>query len=194
MDSHISNPAAPLGRLPGGQPAGDAFVGRIRATTPRTGEKIDPIRQFTAVAQVIRESGLLRRAPWFYGLLLGGLGLLLVAAVVASVLLGDSWLQLLIAAALGILFTQFAFFSHEAAHRQVFASGPANDRAGRLVGTLLVGMSYSWWMNKHTRHHANPNQIGKDPDIAGDIIAFTEEKAIGARGPLAISLMSLAIL
>jgi len=173
----ISNPVVPVG---------DAYLGRIRATTPRVGEKIDPTKQFTAVAQVIRESGLLRRAPWFYVLLMSGLGLALVGSGVAFVMLGDSWLQLLIAAGLGILFTQFAFFSHEAAHRQVLASGPANDRVGRLVGTVLVGMSYSWWMNKHTRHHANPNQVGKDPDIAGDIIAFTDEKAVDARGLMAV--------
>ncbi len=177
MDSNISNPAVPLDA---------AAVGRIRRTTPRIGDKIDPVRQFTAVAQVIRESGLLRRARWFYAVLMAGLGLALLGAGIAFVTLGDSWLQLLVAAALGILFTQFAFFSHEAAHRQVLASGPANDRVGRLVGNLFVGMSYSWWMNKHTRHHANPNQIGKDPDIAGDIIAFTDEKAANARGLMAV--------
>jgi fatty acid desaturase len=135
---------------------------------------------------VIRESGLLRRAPWFYATLMGGLGVALVTAGIGFLVLGDSWLQLLIAAALGILFTQFAFFSHEAAHRQVLASGPANDRVGRVVGNLLVGMSYSWWMNKHTRHHANPNQVDKDPDIAGDIIAFTDDKAANSRGLIAI--------
>ena len=43
-------------------------------------------------------------------------------------------------------------------------------------------MSYSWWMNKHTRHHANPNMIGKDPDIAIDIISFVEQDAASARG------------
>ncbi len=177
MDSHISNPAASF--------EGSA-LGRIRVTTPRTGEKIDPIRQFTAVAQVIRESGYLERARWFYLLLMTGLGLALLGAGAAFLLLGDSWWQLLVAATLGILFTQFAFFSHEAAHRQVLVSGPANDRIGRLVGNFLVGMSYSWWMNKHTRHHANPNQVGKDPDIAGDIIAFTDEKATNARGLLAV--------
>lgn len=165
---------------------GAASLSAVRATTPRTGEKVDPARQFTAVAQVIRESGLLRRARWFYATLMAGLGLALAAAGAGFVLLGDSWLQLLIAAALGILFTQFAFFSHEAAHRQVLASGPANDRVGRFVGNFIVGMSYSWWMNKHTRHHANPNQVGKDPDIAGDIIAFTDEKATNARGLMAI--------
>ena len=36
-------------------------------------------------------------------------------------------------------------------------------------------------MNKHTRHHANPNTIGKDPDIDVDTISFLEEDA--ARDP-----------
>jgi len=46
----------------------------------------------------------------------------------------------------------------------------------------VVGMSYSWWMNKHTRHHANPNTIGKDPDLAVDVISFVEQDAASARG------------
>ena len=152
---------------------------------PRQGERPDPAKQFTAVARVIRESGLLRRARWFYVLLLAGLGAALAASGAGMVLLGDTWFQLLIAGALGILFTQFAFIAHEASHRQVLESGPANDRMGRLIGVLLVGMSYSWWMNKHTRHHANPNQAGRDPDIDGSVVAFTEEKARSARGILA---------
>ena len=97
-------------------------------------------------------------------------------------LLGDSWLQLLMAGALGIIFTQFAFLAHEASHRQILKSGPANDRIGRFLATFVVGMSYAWWMNKHTRHHGNPNKIGKDPDIEIDTISFIEEDAAKARG------------
>lgn len=108
--------------------------------------------------------------------------LALVGAVVGMVLLGASWLQLLIAAALGLLFTQFAFLGHEAAHRQVLASGPANDRFGRVLATFFVGMSYSWWMNKHTRHHGNPNKAGKDPDIAAGTVVFTPEDAASSTG------------
>ena len=37
-------------------------------------------------------------------------------------------------------------------------------------------------MNKHSRHHANPNQIGKDPDIDSDTIRFTEADASTASG------------
>jgi fatty acid desaturase len=46
-------------------------------------------------------------------------------------------------------------------------------------------MSYAWWMNKHSRHHANPNQVGKDPDIAVDTISFLEEDAAARTGIMA---------
>lgn len=115
-------------------------------------------------------------------MLLGGLILALGGAIAGMVLLGESWWQLLIAVALGIIFTQLAFVGHEAAHRQVLISGPANDRLGRMVATLGVGMSYSWWMNKHSRHHGNPNKMGKDPDIDLGTLAFTHEDAASSRG------------
>ncbi|WES64587.1 acyl-CoA desaturase [Microbacter sp. GSS18] len=124
----------------------------------------------------------MRRAPWFYGIVGIAIALGFGGAVTGFVLLGDSWFQLLIAGALGILFTQVAFLSHEAAHRQILASGPANDKLARVLGNGIVGMSYSWWANKHTRHHANPNRVGKDPDIEVDTISFLDTDAASARG------------
>jgi fatty acid desaturase len=115
-----------------------------------------------------------------------GLVLATAADVTGMVLLGHSWYQLILAGVLGLIFTQFAFLSHEAAHRQIMSSGPANDRLGRYLGTFVVGMSYAWWMNKHTRHHANPNQVGKDPDIAVDTISFLEEDAAKRTGFMAL--------
>jgi fatty acid desaturase len=41
-------------------------------------------------------------------------------------------------------------------------------------------------MTKHTRHHANPNQVGKDPDVANDVIVFTEDGAREHRGLMAL--------
>ena len=116
----------------------------------------------------------------FYGAV--GLGILLAfgGAVTGFILLGDSWYQLLIAAGLGLIFTQVAFLSHEAAHRQILASGPANDRLGRILANGIGGFSYAWWNAKHTRHHANPNRVGKDPDIEVDTIRFLEEDAAKA--------------
>jgi fatty acid desaturase len=157
-------------------------AGRVRETRPRTGPKSDPSSSFTALARGVRESGHLRRAHWFYLLIGTGLALALGGAITGFVLLGASWFQLLIAGALGIIFTQAAFLAHEASHRQILESGRGNDRLGRVLGVLVVGMSYQWWMTKHTRHHANPNREGKDPDIEVDVVAFTEESAAAQRG------------
>jgi len=122
------------------------------------------------------------RTPWFYGIVGLVIALAFGGAITGFILLGDTWYQLLIAAALGVLFTQVAFLSHEAAHRQILSSGPANDRLARLLGNGVVGMSYSWWAHKHTRHHGNPNRVGKDPDIEVDTISFLDEDAAQARG------------
>ncbi|GAA5227677.1 acyl-CoA desaturase [Paeniglutamicibacter antarcticus] len=108
--------------------------------------------------------------------------LLLGGAVTGFVLLGHSWFQLLIAAAIGIILTQFAFLTHEASHRQILTSGPANDRIGRFLANIVVGISYQWWMNKHNKHHAMPNTIGKDPDIEWDTISFQTEDAQKQKG------------
>jgi fatty acid desaturase len=139
---------------------------------------------YQVVAKAVRENGLLRRARWFYITVFAVLCAGLAGAGVGFWLLGDSWFQLLIAGALGVLLTQVAFLSHEAAHRQVFASGRTNDRAGRLVGTLLVGMSYQWWMTKHSRHHANPNRVGKDPDIEPGVVSYRPIDVAAQRGLL----------
>ena len=173
MSSTTTAPAA-LGQ--------DGRLGPIRQTYAGT-ETFPPIAQsYTRVSRFVRETGLLQRARWFYGLvgavLLAGFG----GAITGFVLLGDSWFQLLIAAALGILFTQVAFLAHEAAHRQILAGGPANDRLARILAAGVVGISLSWWDAKHTRHHANPNRVGKDPDIEVDTVSFLDTDAAQARG------------
>jgi fatty acid desaturase len=130
----------------------------------------------------VRQGGLLARAYGFYAWVGAGLALAFAACLAGFVLLGSSWLQLLIAGGLAVVLTQTAFLAHEAGHRQVLASGPASDRLARVLACGLVGISYSWWTSKHNRHHGNPNQVGRDPDIAVDTIAFVEEDAAAARG------------
>jgi len=154
----------------------------FRATRPRTDEPGAVTSTYSALSRTVRDAGLLHRTHAYYLWTLGVLTLALGGAVAGFVLLGDSWFQLLVAGALGLILTQFAFVAHEASHRQVFASGRANDRLGKVLANGVVGISHSWWMNKHTRHHANPNRRGKDPDIAPDVVVFLEEDAEVAKG------------
>ena len=153
---------------------------RIIKTGPRG--LTNPVSEFAALLTTVKEAGLLRRSKKFYGITFGIITLAMVAAWFGFAMLQGTWYSLLIAAALGIIFTQYAFITHELSHRQVFASGKLNDFSGRIMADLVVGISYSWWMSKHSRHHANPNIIDKDPDVETDFIIFQREKAVGLTG------------
>jgi len=74
---------------------------------------------------------------------------------------------MLVAVFLVVMFTQTGFIGHDAGHRQISGSKRLDGMIGRIHGNLLIGPSYGWWVAKHNRHHAHPNQIGRDPDIGG---------------------------
>ncbi|MFC7789167.1 fatty acid desaturase family protein [Microbacterium sp. MAHUQ-60] len=155
--------------------------GPIRQTYSGNSDFPPMARAYKEVLHVVKETGLLRRTPVFYSLVGAAILVGLAGCVAGFLLLGDSWFQLLIAAALGLLFTQIAFLAHEAAHRQILATGPANFTLARVLAGA-IGMSYSWWDSKHTKHHGNPNMVGKDPDIGVDTISFLDEDAARSRG------------
>ncbi len=156
-------------------------MGPLRTTYASTDTFPPMAKAFQQVTQVARESGLMRRATWFYLTVGIAIALCFGGAVAGFILLGDSWFQLLIAGALGIIFTQAAFITHEAAHRQIFLGTKKNARLALYLAAAL-GLSYTWWDSKHSRHHSNPNQVGKDPDIEIDTISFVSEDAESARG------------
>ena len=119
----------------------------------------------------------MRRRYGYYWSKLVGAVLIIAAWVAGFVWIGDSWWQLASAVVLAVVMTQVAFLGHDAAHRQIFKSGRWNDWVSLIVATLLVGISYGWWRSKHNRHHANPNRVGSDPDIALGTIAMTPAMA-----------------
>jgi fatty acid desaturase len=161
-------------------PGPAASAVRIVRTGPRGAN--GSTSEFSTLLNTIRDAGLLRRRRLFYIITFAAISVAMGAAWVGFALLHDSWYQLLIAGALGVLFTQYAFLAHEASHRQVFDSGKANDHTGRLIADLLVGISYSWWMTKHSRHHAAPNTVSRDPDIEPDFVLFQASDAAELKG------------
>lgn len=128
---------------------------------------------YSALARIVRDAGLLRRRHGYYwtwfGLTIGALA----GVWVWIVLLGESWWQLALAAAMAFVLAQLAFLGHDAAHRQVFRSRAWNDWAARVLANAFLGLSYGWWTIKHNAHHTTPNQEERDPDIAPGVIAFT---------------------
>ncbi len=152
-----------------------ARAGRL----PAQSQYVNTYRELTAK---IHQAGLMKRRYGFYGISLGAALVALGGIATGVLLLGDSWWQLLLAAAFGLVLSQLGFLGHEASHRQIFKSAQWNDWTGRVMSNVLVGISYGWWMSKHSRHHANPNRRGKDPDIDIGAVAFTVEAADARTG------------
>lgn len=152
-----------------------------RLFPPDTGSEFTPL-----LRDVKRQDLLARRTGWYARTMaVNALGL--AAVVTGMALVGDSWWVLALAPVLAVLCARTAFIGHDAGHAQISADRATNRRIGLLHGNLLLGMSFAWWNDKHNRHHANPNHIDKDPDVAADVLVFTSEQAAvrtGFRGRL----------
>jgi fatty acid desaturase len=92
---------------------------------------------------------------------------------------------LVMAVPLAVLSARTGFLGHDAGHRQIAASHRVNRWLGYLLGNLMLGMGYGWWNDKHNRHHANPNHVGKDPDVGEGVFVWTREQAAARRSGLA---------
>ncbi|KRC63764.1 delta fatty acid desaturase [Aeromicrobium sp. Root236] len=121
----------------------------------------------------VREQGLLERRYLYYWTQIGLAVAAFAGVWVAFFIIGNSWWQLVPAALLGIVVTQFGFLGHDAAHRQIFASPRWNAWSARIFAGAFAGLSFAWWRTKHNLHHKAPNQEGIDPDIAAGVVAFT---------------------
>jgi fatty acid desaturase len=131
----------------------------------------------------VKAAGLLERRPGYYlvkfALTLGAFA----AGWVAFVFIGASWWQLLTAAVLGVLSTQVAMLGHDAGHKQVTRTRASSYVIGVLLGNLLTGLSFGWWIDKHNRHHAHPNHAELDPDVApAGPLVFLPGQGSGRRG------------
>jgi fatty acid desaturase len=129
--------------------------------------------EYALLSRQVKQAGLLDRRSRYYLWKIAATGGLLATGWTAFVLIGDSWWQLAVAAFLAFVFTQLGFLGHDAGHKQIFTSRRANYILGILHGNLAIGLSYGWWVDKHNRHHAHPNQEDKDPDIEVGALAFT---------------------
>lgn len=127
---------------------------------------------FAELSGRIRSAGLLERRTGYYALRIGLVLAAYAAVGVLFVALGDSWWQIGTAVLLAVVMTQASFLGHDAGHKQILRGRRANDVIGYAAGGL-VGLSYSWWVSKHNRHHANPNHEDDDPDLDIAVLAFT---------------------
>ena len=136
---------------------------------------------YIELKRIVTERGFLDRQYGYYAFKIT-LTLAILGASVAILLIADAlWMHLLNAVFMAFAFGQLGLLAHDAGHRQIFRSGVKNDAVMLLVG-ILIGLDRSWWMDKHNRHHASPNNVDTDFDVNLPIIAFTEEQSLSKRG------------
>ncbi|MFB9442973.1 acyl-CoA desaturase [Dactylosporangium vinaceum] len=151
-------------------------------TTTMTPPRAPAGSDFAVLARRINEERLMERRPAYYAARLSVVALMFVGGWTAFVLIGSSWWQLVTAVLLAVTFAQLALVAHDLAHRQVFRTKRPSEIAGLVAGNLGIGMSYGWWMDKHTRHHNNPNHDDLDPDVFPEVLVWASESAVGRRG------------
>ena len=137
---------------------------------------------FADLRDRIDDAGLLERRPTYYVLRISAIVVAFTVGWTAFFTLGNTWWQLLTAVFIAVAFAQLALVAHDLAHMQVFRTRRPSEIAGRIVGNLGIGMGYGWWMDKHTRHHANPNHEELDPDVAPDLLTWSQDQARGTSG------------
>jgi fatty acid desaturase len=168
-------------------------------TSPRAIEEEDALSsspgEFGELCRLVKESQLLRKKPT---LLWGRAATVLAAVALMSAVMivgrNSVFLQLCNGVLLAFVFMHIAFLMHDVGHRQIFRSAAANRAIGMFVGNLLIGVSYSWWVDKHNRHHRNPNHVDLDPDVEFAGLAFSREQAIAKKWPWNLSVKYQAFL
>jgi fatty acid desaturase len=166
-------------------PSADATIPTAlpaHAVDPSAGRATSRGSDYADLSRRVKQAGLFARRPGAYSVRAATLTVSLVAGWGLFVALGASWWQLAVGALLGALSTQVGFLGHDVGHRQVFRTRRASYAAGLLLANVGIGLSYGWWLDKHNRHHAHPNDLDRDPDVAPGALVFDASQAARRRG------------
>src|SRR5712692_8030711 len=152
----------------------------IAISTPEPSASI--AQPYIELKRRVEAAGLLRKRPGYYTLMLVTNTVALATTLWLFSMVHSVWATVLVAALLGFVSGQLGFQLHDSGHRQMFPSRRVNTVIGIVTGNGLLGMSHGWWVQKHNRHHGNPNDVDLDPDIKVGAIAYTDEQARARRG------------
>jgi fatty acid desaturase len=155
-------------------------------TESQTAARPRPLRaapsDYAELKRRVREAGLLEKEPAYYVRLIVLNTIALAACCAVLVFFRNPWIQAADAIILGLISGQLGFQLHDAGHHQMFERKWKNVLVGFLTADVVLGMSHGWWVDKHNRHHANPNHMDLDPDINSPAIVYSTEQALQRRG------------
>ena len=128
-------------------------------------------------AIVVLDAGLLRRAYAYYAWR-GCLSFALLGLGIATTWLLSVGPVSIVVNAVLLAFgsIQVALIGHDAGHLAVFKSTRANWMLGWVCWSLVLGVGFWYWYDRHNRHHASTNDLQADPDLQwASMVAYTED-------------------
>ncbi|MBA3531432.1 MAG: fatty acid desaturase [Ardenticatenales bacterium] len=141
-----------------------------------------PTNDYIALKRLMKERGLLDKQPAYYTVRILFNTALYLLSVSLFFIIDDFRLHLLNAVLLAFAYTHIAFVAHNSGHRQICRTVRQDDLLTVLFMGLGLGVSATWWVDKHNEHHGHPNVLDMDPDIDFPMIAFSEEQAESKKG------------
>lgn len=141
------------------------FVIGAVTDAPETSELI---KDFRALGDEFNKLGYYHVSPWYYVGKVTSVFCILLCSLCLLFMTESSVAHMASAVLLGIFWQQFAFVGHDCGHMSARTHARDNinvPRLGALV-TFFNGISVAWWKATHNVHHAVPNTVDCDPDIA----------------------------
>src|SRR3970282_990398 len=116
-----------------------------------------PPIDYRELKQLVTTQGLLAPQNGYYAFKAAVAFAGIALAVWVTLVTGHIAVVLVGALLLAFASTQVALLGHDIGHRQGFRGRHTNLVARFIFGNLLLGISHTWWSNKHNQHHATPN-------------------------------------
>ena len=158
-------------------------VAEVASTPGETQGKVNrkQVNEYAEIRQLVKQAGLLEKQPAYYTFKIVSTLALLVLSISILVLVDNMWVQYANAGLFALAFAQVGFVGHDSGHRQIFHSARNNEILSLII-SFLVALERTWWLDKHNRHHVNPNHTILDPDVDFPVLAFTKEQALNKKG------------
>jgi fatty acid desaturase len=164
--------------------------GRADATEAAPTLSAPAAQDYADLKRLVTERGLLIAQPGYYWLKTAIAVITLGAAIVVALVAHHPAILMADAVFLAFASTQVALLAHDVGHRQGYRGRRTNMFARIVFGNLLLGVSHTWWNNKHNQHHATPNHIDKDPDVIFPFFAFAVEQ-IEKKSPIVRPILAI---
>ncbi len=135
-----------------------------------------PARAYAELRRTVAAASLLDRAYGYYAWRTAVSYLLLGVGLAATWLLPESGWMGLHSLLLAFGSVQVALIGHDAGHLAVFRGTYANWMLGWLCWSLVLGVGFWYWFDRHNRHHASTNDLAGDPDLRwAGLVAYSDD-------------------